>query len=218
MAYTFRDAATPAQISADLRELRAALPAGAIVTYASWLNTELVWESAGGSVSPFLVAFAAIALVLAVLIVAIVAAAAVAASYRRIGVLKSIGFTPAQVAATYLAQLGIPALAGDARDGARQPLGTPDAEGECPALDLAGLPIGLCVRPALGPGARRAGRAAELGRGDHRRTGPAFGGVCRAPADRLHPSPPGSTRHSRAVVPPQPVGVTSPSSWLLLLP
>jgi hypothetical protein len=41
-----------------------------------------------------------------------VAVAAVTAGYRRIGVLKSIGFTPAQIAATYLAQLGIPALAG----------------------------------------------------------------------------------------------------------
>ena len=34
------------------------------------------------------------------------------ASYRRIGVLKSIGFTPAQVAASYLAQISIPAVAG----------------------------------------------------------------------------------------------------------
>jgi putative ABC transport system permease protein len=41
-----------------------------------------------------------------------VVAAAVLASYRRIGVLKSIGFTPAQVTAAYLAQIGLPALAG----------------------------------------------------------------------------------------------------------
>jgi putative ABC transport system permease protein len=46
--------------------------------------------------------------------VANVVSAAVIAGYRRIGVLKSIGFTPAQVAASYLAQLGIPALAGAA--------------------------------------------------------------------------------------------------------
>ena len=46
------------------------------------------------------------------MIIAAVAAGAVLAGYRRIGVLKSIGFTPAQIAATYLAQLGIPALAG----------------------------------------------------------------------------------------------------------
>jgi putative ABC transport system permease protein len=37
---------------------------------------------------------------------------AVVAGYRRIGVLKSIGFTPAQVVAAYVAQAGLPALAG----------------------------------------------------------------------------------------------------------
>ena len=59
-----------------------------------------------------MVAFAVIGLVLAVLITASVVAAAVVASYRRIGVLKCIGFTPAQVTVTYLAQIGLPALAG----------------------------------------------------------------------------------------------------------
>ena len=59
-----------------------------------------------------MVAFAIIGLVLAVLITANVASAAVVAGYRRIGVLKTIGFTPAQVAATYLGQIGAPALAG----------------------------------------------------------------------------------------------------------
>ena len=56
--------------------------------------------------------YAVMALLLAAVIIAAVAAGAVLAGYRRIGVLKSIGFTPAQIAATYLAQLGIPALAG----------------------------------------------------------------------------------------------------------
>lgn len=71
--------------------------------------------AAQGINTPFVVAFAVIALVLAVLITASVVAAAVLASYRRIGVLKSVGFTPAQVTATYLAQIGLPALAGTRR-------------------------------------------------------------------------------------------------------
>ena len=62
--------------------------------------------------TPFVLAFAVLALVLAVLIVGNVVSAAVIASYRRIGVLKSIGFTPAQVAVAYLAQIGLPTLAG----------------------------------------------------------------------------------------------------------
>jgi len=58
------------------------------------------------------VAFALIGLVMAVLIVANVVSGAVVASYRRIGVLKSIGFTPAQVVTAYLARVGAPAVAG----------------------------------------------------------------------------------------------------------
>ena len=56
--------------------------------------------------------YAVMALLLAAVIIGSVAVAAVTVGYRRIGVLKSIGFTPAQIAATYLTQLGIPALAG----------------------------------------------------------------------------------------------------------
>ena len=112
MLYTFQDAATSARISADLAELKAALPVGAVAGSQSWLADE---QLGGGNVNtPFVLAFAVIALVLAVLIVANVVSAAVIAGYRRIGVLKSIGFTPAQVAASYLAQIGIPALAGAA--------------------------------------------------------------------------------------------------------
>ena len=72
-----------------------------------------VGGSGGGNVNtPFVVAFAILGVVLAVLITANVVSAAVIASYRRIGVLKSIGFTPAQITATYLAQISIPAVAG----------------------------------------------------------------------------------------------------------
>jgi putative ABC transport system permease protein len=58
------------------------------------------------------VAFALIGLVMAVLITGNVISGAVVAGYRRIGVLKSIGFTPAQVVAAYLARVGAPAVAG----------------------------------------------------------------------------------------------------------
>jgi hypothetical protein len=112
MLYTFRQASTPAQINADLARLKAALPAGAITGYVSWLDTEHSLAAAQGTTTPFVVAYAVIGLLLAAVITAIVAAAAVVASYHRIGVLKSIGFAPAQVVAAYLAQLGIPAVAG----------------------------------------------------------------------------------------------------------
>ena len=49
---------------------------------------------------------------MSVLIVANVVSGAVVSGYRRIGVLKSIGFTPAQVAAAYAGQVTVPAVAG----------------------------------------------------------------------------------------------------------
>ena len=127
MLYTFANADTPAQLSADLAELKAALPRGAVAR-SQPLQSGLppgtgpvrvsrtgvpVGGSGGGNVNtPFVVAFAILGVVLAVLITANVVSAAVIASYRRIGVLKSIGFTPAQITATYLAQISIPAVAG----------------------------------------------------------------------------------------------------------
>jgi len=112
MLFTFRHASTVAQVGADLAELRAALPAGAIISQAVALSSENMTTMGNGIHASSTVPYAAMALLLAAVIIASVAAAAVTAGYRRIGVLKSIGFTPAQIAATYLIQLGIPALAG----------------------------------------------------------------------------------------------------------
>lgn len=112
MLYTFTRASTALQISADVAGLRAALPAGAVTGFDSWLDSADQTSQEQSVNTPFVVAFALIGLVLAVLIVANVVSGAVVAGCRRIGVLKSIGFTPAQVAAVYIAQTGVPALAG----------------------------------------------------------------------------------------------------------
>jgi putative ABC transport system permease protein len=61
---------------------------------------------------PFVIAFALIGLIMAVLIVGNVISGAVIAQYQRIGVLKSLGLTPAQVVAVYLSRIGWPSLAG----------------------------------------------------------------------------------------------------------
>jgi putative ABC transport system permease protein len=122
MLYTFTKAGTPAQVSADLAELKAALPGGAVAGFQPLLAGPPPGSGpvpvGGGNLNPpnvnapFVVAFALLGVVLAVLIVANVVSAAVIASYRRIGVLKSIGFTPAQVTAAYLSQISIPAIVG----------------------------------------------------------------------------------------------------------
>ena len=112
MLYTFARASNIRQIIADVAALRAALPAGAIVSYQSWLDA--IGQTSGESSfnTPFVLAFALLAVVLAILIVASLVSGAVVAGYRRIGVLKSIGFTPLQVGAAYVGQAGVPAVAG----------------------------------------------------------------------------------------------------------
>ena len=93
MLYTFRHASTVAQVSADLAELQAALPAGAIIGHAVALSSENLATMGNGIHASSTVPYAVMALLLAAVIIAAVAAAAVTAGYRRIGVLKSIGFT-----------------------------------------------------------------------------------------------------------------------------
>lgn len=112
MLFTFSHAGSAQQIGADIAALKAALPAGAIAGYQSWLGSANQTHSESSFSVPFVVAFAVLALVVAVLIVANVVSAAVVAAYRRIGVLKSIGFTPAQVTTAYIGQVGAPALVG----------------------------------------------------------------------------------------------------------
>jgi putative ABC transport system permease protein len=113
MLYSFTDAATYAQIRADVKEVARALPKGAVTPGAvSWLAAEQQSEGNGAIMEPFVVAFALIGLAMAVLIVGNLVSGAVVAQYYRIGVLKSIGLTPTQVVVAYLSRIGWPALAG----------------------------------------------------------------------------------------------------------
>jgi len=112
MLYDFASAGGYAQIRDDVAAVSRALPAGAVAGAGSWLTAQGQEEANGAIMEPFVLAFALIGLVMAVLIVANVVSGAVVAGYHRIGVLKSIGLTPAQVVAVYLGRIGWPALAG----------------------------------------------------------------------------------------------------------
>jgi len=79
---------------------------------ASWLSAENSATGNGAIMEPFVVAFALIGLIMAVLIVGNVVSGAVVVGYYRIGVLKSLGLSPAQVVVAYLSRVGWPALAG----------------------------------------------------------------------------------------------------------
>jgi putative ABC transport system permease protein len=112
MLYRFASAGSAAAIRADAAVVSAALPPGAVTTTQSYLAVKMEETSRIGPFVPFLVAFGAIGLIMSVLIVANVVSGTVVAGYRRIGVLKSIGFTPGQVVAAYTGQIAVPALAG----------------------------------------------------------------------------------------------------------
>ena len=112
MLYTFGSASTAAQIRGDVTAVSSALPAGAVSGFSSWLVAKQQDTTNSAILAPFVEAFALIGVFMSVLIVANVVSGAVVASYRRIGVLKSIGFSPAQVVVSYTARVGVPAVAG----------------------------------------------------------------------------------------------------------
>jgi putative ABC transport system permease protein len=112
MLYRFRDAGTAAAVRADTAALAATLPAGAVTSTESYLTVRTDDVSRVGVYVPFVIAFGVIGLALSVLIVANVVSGAVVADYNRIGILKSIGFTPGQIVAVYTSQGLVPAAAG----------------------------------------------------------------------------------------------------------
>ena len=112
--YRFTHASTDAQVTADRAAIAATLPAGALAGAQSWLQVQLAANGKTAAFVPFVAAFGILALVMSVLIVGIVVASAVSSQTRRIGILKSLGFTPAQVVRAYIGQALIPALLGAA--------------------------------------------------------------------------------------------------------
>jgi putative ABC transport system permease protein len=112
MLYRFQSAGSAAAITSDLAAVSAKLPRGAVVGTQSWLSIQTQESGNIAPFVPFLVAFGVIGLVMSVLIVANVVSGAVVSGYQRIGVLKSIGFTPGQVVAAYAGQVAVPAVVG----------------------------------------------------------------------------------------------------------
>jgi putative ABC transport system permease protein len=112
MLYRFASAGTAAAVTADIARLTAALPSGSLLGAQSYLAVKLRATASIAPWVPFIVAFGLIGLVMAVLIVANVVSGAVVAGTRRIGVLKSVGFSPAQVVAAYALQVAMPAAVG----------------------------------------------------------------------------------------------------------
>ena len=192
MLYRFTHAASYGEVRADVAEVSAALPPGAVTGAASWLAAENQATGNGAIMEPFVVAFALIGLAMAVLIVGNVVSGAVVAGYARIGVLKSIGLTPAQVVVAYLSRVGWPALAGClAGVVAGNLLAVPVLQGSASRIRR-GQPAGAVV--GLG---RRPGRDVRAGAAGRVRAGAARGPAVRRGGDRGRPRPAGGSRVRR---------------------
>lgn len=112
LLYRFASNATSSDITADINEVKAALPSGAVLAATDYLSVRQSEQSSIAPWVPFIIAFGVIALAISVLIVVNVVGGAVVAGTTRIGVLKSIGFTPLQVVAAYVLLVAVPAVTG----------------------------------------------------------------------------------------------------------
>lgn len=111
MAYRFHRAAIASQLSADLAQLRRALPQGALGFTYSYLDIRDTFNVTNSLILTFLLAFSVFALGAAALIIANIVTGAVLAGYREIGIMKAIGYTPGQVVQVLVGQMLLPSLA-----------------------------------------------------------------------------------------------------------
>jgi putative ABC transport system permease protein len=112
LLYRFASSATTSDLTADTHAVEAALPSGAVTSTTPYLAVRQSEQSNVAPWVPFIIAFGVIALVISVLIVVNVVSGAVVAGTTRIGVLKSIGFTPLQIVACYVLLVAVPAVTG----------------------------------------------------------------------------------------------------------
>ncbi|GAB3847869.1 ABC transporter permease [Dactylosporangium cerinum] len=112
MLYRFADVTTEAQMTTHRTAVAGAVPADAMTGAISYLTVKHTAERTAATFVPFVVAFGVLGLCMSVLIIGVVVSGSVGAATRRIGILKAVGFTPAQVTRAYVGQALIPAVVG----------------------------------------------------------------------------------------------------------
>ena len=177
VAYRLHNASTQADISAAIRAITSTVPATAVQDTSNYLDVKLNADRTTAVMIPFLLAFSVFALVASALIIANLISGAVVAGTREIGVMKAVGFTPAQVVATFAGRTLIPAVAGCVAGlplgivlsqpflaDTAQAFGLPQTFGIAPGPDALGLAaILLIVVLATLFGSIRAGRMSAAG-------------------------------------------------------
>jgi putative ABC transport system permease protein len=112
MLYRVTPNGTDAQLRTATQAITAGVPPGAVQSVGNYLQVKRDADIVAAVMVPFLLAFSAFALVASGLIIGNVVGGVVVSSYRDIGVMRAVGFTPAGVVALLLTQIMVPALAG----------------------------------------------------------------------------------------------------------
>jgi putative ABC transport system permease protein len=111
MDYRFAFDPTSAQLQAVTDTLRASLPPGSITNSTSYLLLRSVFNVPDQVLTGVLTAFSLLALAATAAIVANLVTGIVISSYREIGIMKAVGFTPLQVVGVFVLQILVPAAA-----------------------------------------------------------------------------------------------------------
>ena len=150
MAYRFPDGPSQARVRQAVQHLSSSLPADAVAGTADFYLIQQVFNVSNSVILTFLITFSVFALAACAAIVFNVVNGTVLASYREIGILRAIGFTPLQAAATFVVEMLMIALCAGL---VGVPLGLvasqPLIQQSAHALGLAGS-VSLSAWPPLG--------------------------------------------------------------------
>ena len=112
MLYRLDGTPTAADLTAMANAIATGVPVGAVADTSTYLETQAGVEDTARLYVPILLAFSVFALLAAAFTIANVVSGIVLTGYREIGVMKAVGFTPAQVTAILEAQALVPAFVG----------------------------------------------------------------------------------------------------------
>jgi putative ABC transport system permease protein len=112
MLYRVDPSASAADVGAALARITAGLPPTAVAGTTTYLDVKAGVDQLADLYVPVLLAFSIFALLAAAFTIANVVGGIVLTSYREIGVMKAVGYTPSQVTATLVGQILVPVVAG----------------------------------------------------------------------------------------------------------
>jgi putative ABC transport system permease protein len=112
MLYRVDPSGTDADLAAAMSRISRDLPSTAVIDRASYLDQRTSVDRTADLYVPVLLAFSVFALLAAAFSIGNLVSGTVLTGYRDIGVMKAVGYTPAQVTTTLLGQILVPAAVG----------------------------------------------------------------------------------------------------------